>query len=197
MIVSIVGCSCYVYPEPGDPVFRPNRSRHSWSPPGWYAAESRLLYNVLKTLNRRGYGLIKKRMWRDEHMFGGDHTQYLRSRNMKGVPSLYVYHANYALEVAAESYNVLGRAVLDVVYGAGREEDHEFERACRDWVARREDGHPCYEVSWKGVATIDGHTTCRRLYRGFTHLGSAMAFSESDPGEECRLIELHTGVTTC
>ncbi len=33
-IVSIVGCSCYVYREPGDPAFRPNRSRSSWSPPG-------------------------------------------------------------------------------------------------------------------------------------------------------------------
>ena len=46
MIVSIVGCSCYVYREPGDPVFRPNRSKLSWSAPGWYGAESRLLYNV-------------------------------------------------------------------------------------------------------------------------------------------------------
>ena len=94
MIVSVVGCSCYVCREPGDPLFRPNRSRHSWSPPGWYGAESRLLYNVLKTLNRRGYGLIKKRMWRDGHMFGSEHTQYLRSGNLKAIPSLYIYHAN-------------------------------------------------------------------------------------------------------
>ena len=60
MIVSIVGTSCYAHREPGDPVFRPNRSRNSWSPPGWYAAESRLLYAVQKVLNARGYDLLKK-----------------------------------------------------------------------------------------------------------------------------------------
>src|SRR3954470_21306219 len=98
MIVSIAGSSCYVYREPGDPVYRPNRSKHSWSPPGWYGAESRLLHNVKTILDGRGYGLIKKRMWRDGHMFGSDHTQYLRSRNPEAAPSLYVYHADAALE---------------------------------------------------------------------------------------------------
>jgi len=106
---SIVGDACYAHREPGDPVFRPNRSRNSWSPPGWYAAESRLLYNILKVLNGRGYDLLKKRMWRDGHMFGSDHTQYLRSRNLKAVPSMYIYHANQATEIAAESFNVLVR----------------------------------------------------------------------------------------
>ena len=192
MIVSIVGECCYVYREPGDPVFRPNRSRSSWSPPGWYGAESRLLYNVQKILTMRGYGLIKKRMWRDGHMFGCEHSQYLRSRSLKGVPSLYVYHADYALEVAAECYNVLGRVRLDVVYGAGREDDPDFERECRVWVARQESALACYQVSWKSQATIDGHTTDRRHYRGFTDLGSAMDFLESDPGESCRLIDRRT-----
>ena len=193
MIVSIVDARCYVYRQPGDPVLRPNRSRNSWSPPGWYAAESRLLHNVQKILNRRGYGLLKKRMWRDGHLFGTEHTQYLRSRNLKAVPSLYVYHADCALEVAAETYNVLGRAVLDVVYGAGREDDPEFERACREWVRQQEAAHPCYEVSWEGEATIDGHAAARRLYRAFTDLDAAMAFVESDPGEACRLIDRRTG----
>ena len=193
MIVSIVGCSCYVYREPGDPVFRPNRSKHSWSPPGWYGAESRLLHNVQKILNGRGYDLLKKRMWRDGHMFGCEHSQYLRSRNLKGVPSLYVYHADYALEVAAESYNVLGRVRLDLVYGAGREDEPDFERTCREWVARREDDHPCYEVSWEGEATIDGQTAVRRLYRAFTDQYQARAFLESDPGDSCRLINRRTG----
>ena len=61
MIVSIVGESCYVYREPSDPKFRPNRSRNSWSSPGWYGAESRLLYNVQKILNGRGYDDPKAR----------------------------------------------------------------------------------------------------------------------------------------
>lgn len=193
MIVSIVDSLCYVYRQPGDLVLRPNRSRNSWSSPGWYAAESRLLHNVQKSLDRRGYDLIKKRTWRDGHMFGSDHTQYLRSRNLQAAPSLYVYHADYALEAAAESFNVLGRVVLDVVYGAGREDAPEFERECREWVRRREEAHPCYEVSWEGVATIDGHTAVRRLYRGFTDLDPAMAFAEGDPGEACRAIDRRTG----
>jgi hypothetical protein len=193
MIVSIVGSACYLYREPGDPVLRPNRSSNSWSPPGWYAAESRLLYNTQKILNGRGYGLLKKRMWRDGHMFGTDYTQYLRSRSLKALPSLYIYHADSALEVAAESYNVLGRVRLDVVYGAGREEDPGFEQECREWVRGTEASSPCYQVSWEGEAVIDGHATDRRLYRGFRDLGSATAFREGDPGDSCRLIDRRTG----
>ena len=193
MIVSIVGCSCYAYREPGDPVFRPNRSKLSWSPPGWYGAESRLLYNIQKILNGRGYGLLKKRMWRDGHMFGSDWTQFLRSRNLKAIPSLYIYHADYALEVAAESFNVLGRARFKVVYGAGREADPDFEGSCQEWVKHRETAHPCYQVSWEQEATIDECSAVRRHYRGFSDPDQARAFLESDPGESCRLIDRHLG----
>ena len=195
MIVSIAGSSCSIYREPTDPVFRPNRSKHSWSPPGWYGAESRLLYNVLKVLNGRGYDLIKKKVWRDGHMFGSDHTQYLRSRTLKAIPSLFIYHADYALEVAAESFNVLGRARLDVIYGAGREDDSDFERECREWVGRKEAVHSCYQVSWEAEAIIDGCASVRRHYRGFTDPERARAFLDSDPGESCRLID-RQAVTT-
>jgi hypothetical protein len=189
MLVSIVGCSCYVYREPGDPVFRPNRSRKSWSPTGWYAAESRLLHHVQRTLNGRGYGLIKKRVWRDGHMFGCEQTQYLRSRDPGSVPSLYVYHADQATEIAAESFNVLGSVRLDVVFGAGREGDTDFEAACREWVRRHEAAHPCFEVSWEAEAVIDGHPAARRLYRAFTDQTQARAFLRSDPGGSCRMTD--------
>src|SRR4051812_3548154 len=176
MIVSIVGNSCYVYREPRAPVYRPNRSRSSWSPPGWYGAESRLLHNVQKILNGRGYDLLKKRMWRDGHMFGCEHSQYLPSRNLKAIPSLYVYHPHYALEIVAESYNVLGRVRLDVVYGAGREDDPGFDQECREWVRKRETDFPCHQVSWEDEATIDGCSAMRRHYRGFTSPDRAEAF---------------------
>lgn len=192
MIVSIVESSCFVYRQPGDPVFRPNRSRNSWSPPGWYGAESHLLYNVQKILNGRGYDLCKRRMWKDGHMFGAEHSQYLRSRDIKAVPSLYSYHANQAIEVAAESFNVLGRVELDVVYGAGHEDDRIFENACREWVAERELAHPCYEVSWNGKVVIDGDNATRRLYRGFRSLDEAGTFMATDPGNSCRLIDRRT-----
>jgi hypothetical protein len=189
MIVSIAGPSCYVYRESGDPVFRPNRSKNSWSPPGWYAAESRLLYAIKKILNGRGYDLLKKRMWKDGHMFGFEESQYIRSRDLKNVPSMYIYHANAALEVAAESFNVLGRVELDVTYGAGREDDPGFGDECREWVESTGAALPCYEVSWEAVATIDGNTAVRRLYRGFNDIGQASAYFETDPGYSCRLID--------
>src|SRR5262249_49053707 len=31
----LVGTSCYVHREPNVSEFRPDRGRHSWSPPGW------------------------------------------------------------------------------------------------------------------------------------------------------------------
>lgn len=193
MIVSIVGTVCYVYREPGDPKFRPNRSKSSWSPPGWYGAESRLLYGVQKILNGCGFDLLKKRMWKDSHMFGSDHSQYLRSRNIKKTPSLYIYHANQATEISAESWNVLGMVELDVVVGAGREDDSNFEKECQDWIEREEARHPCYEVSWEAEATIDSHTAVRRIYRGFRDLHEAKNFLETEPGDSCRLIDRKTG----
>ena len=193
MIVTIVGTSCYVYKKPIDPMFRPNRSRNSWSPPGWYAAESRLLHGIKKILNERGYGLLKKRMWRDGHMFGSDHSLYLRSRVIRAIPSMYIYHADSALEVAAESFNALGRVELDVMHGAGWEDDRYFENETRERVIETEAAHPCHEVSWEAEATIDGHYAVRRLYRGFTSLEEARAFLLSNPGDSCRLINRRTG----
>ena len=122
-------------------------------------------------------------------MFGCEETQYIRSRILKSAPSLYVYHASAALEIAAESYNVLGRVRLDVVYGAGREDDPDFERACREWVQRKEIAFPCFQVSWEAEAIIDGCASVRRHYRGFTDPERARAFLDSDPGESCRLID--------
>ena len=128
-------------------------------------------------------------------MFGSDWTQYVRSRNLKAIPSLYIYHANNALEVATESYNVLGRARFDVVYGAGREDDPNFERACREWVRRKEAEYPCYQVSWEAEATIDESESNRRHYRAFTDLDQARAFLGSDLSESCRMIDRHAATT--
>ena len=193
MIVSIAGESCYIYREPTDSMFGTNRSKSSWSPPGSYGAESRLLYHVQRVLNARDRNLIKKRLWKDGHLFGSDHSQYLRSRDLSAVPSMFVYHANAALEIAAESYNILGRVELDVKYGVGRENDPNFEQECREWMARKENAHSCYEVSWEGEVVIDGSTATRRLYRGFTSLDEARAFLATDPGEYSRLIDRRTG----
>ena len=126
-------------------------------------------------------------------MFGSEFTQYLRSRNIKNVPSLFVHHANAALENAAESFNQLGRVEMSVMLGAGWADDRYFENATREWVARVEADHPCYEVSWEAEATIDGHAATRCLYRGFRDLYEARAFMETEPGDTCGLIDRRTG----
>jgi hypothetical protein len=195
MIVTIVDRTCYVYRQHGDPVFCPNRSGSSWSPPGWYGAESRLLYRVKLILNARGYDLIKKRMWRDGHMVGTEHTQYLRSRRVRGKPSICVYHANHAVEIAAESFNKLGRVELAVEYGLTEEDDGA---ASREHVQTIEATHPCFEVSWDAPADLEGGVMTSgperyRHYKGFTDRSQALAWLRSCPGEYTRIIDRRTG----
>jgi hypothetical protein len=191
MIVTIIGSSCYVYRQPGDPVFRPNNGKSCWSAPGWYGAESRLLHHVKRILNQRGYDLIKKRMWKDGHMVGTEFTQYLRSRNVRGTPSLCVYHADHAVEIAAESFNKLGRVELSVEYGLSKDDDGA---ASRVHVQAIESSHPCYEVSWSAPAdNIDSGIMTSgpgryRHYRAFTDRDEAEAWLRSYPGECPKLI---------
>lgn len=194
MIVTIVGSSCYVYREDGDPVFRPNTSKSCWSPPGWYGAESRLLHHVKLILNRRGYGLIKKRMWRDGHLFGTEHTQYLRSRVITGTPSLCVYHADCAVEIAAEVFNKLGRVELAVEYGLAEGDDGV---ASQDHVHAIEAAHPCCEVSWDAPADLESGVMTSgpgryRHHRAFTDRDVAEEWLRSSPGEYPKLIDRHS-----
>jgi hypothetical protein len=194
MIVTIVDRTCYVYRQPGDPVFRSNRSCSSWSPPGWYGAESRLLHHVKLILNARGYDLIKKRMWKDGHLFGTGHTQYLPSRRVRGTPSLCVYHADHALEIAAESFNKLGRVELAVEYGLAEEGDGPQTAASMALVHDIEAAHPVYEVSWDAPSNLDSSIITSgperyRHYRGLSDASEAQVFLLTLPGEYPRLID--------
>ena len=194
MIVTIVDRACYVHRQPGDPAYRPNRSCSSWSLPGWYGAESRLLHHVLRILNARGYDLIKKRMWRDGHMVGTEHTQYLRSRNVRGMPSLCIYHADHAVEIAAEVFNKLGRVELAVEYGLTEEGDGPQTAASMALVRDIEAAHTVYEVSWDAPSNLDSGIISSgperyRHYRGFTDRNQALAWFRSCPGEYPRPID--------
>ncbi len=60
-------------------------------------------------------------------------------------------------------------------------------------MRQQEQPHPCYEVSWEGEATIDGHSAIRRHYRAFTDPEAAKTLIEGDHGEACRLIDRSTG----
>jgi hypothetical protein len=198
MIVTIVDRACYVYRQPGDPTYRPNRSCSSWSPPGWYGAESRLLHHVLRIFNVRGYDLIKKRMWKDGHMVGTEHTQYLRSRHVRGTPSLCIYLADHAVEIAAESFNVLGRVALAVEYGLAEEGGGPQTAASMAIVRETEADHSVYQVSWDAPSNLDssiitsGPERYRHL-RGFTDRSEAEKWFRSCPGEYPKLIDRREG----
>src|SRR6185295_19004272 len=79
--------------------------------PGWDELRptdpaSSLLFNVARILNARGHDLLKKRMWKDGHLFGDDAMQYLRVRKPSSkAPHIYIFHGNYAVEDACEVYN--------------------------------------------------------------------------------------------
>ena len=194
MIVTVVGSSCYVYKQDSDPIFRPTRGNSSWSAPGWYGAESRLLHHVKRILNQRGYDLIKKRMWRDGHIVGTEYSQYLRSRHVRGTPSLCIYHANHAVEISAELFNKIGMVELAVEYGLSDESDAAASRA---HVLAIEADHPCYEISWSAPADIDSGIMTSgpgryRHYRAFTDRDEAEAWLRSYPGEYPKLINRRT-----
>ena len=71
-------------------------------------SESLLLHRVKLELIRQGHNVIKKRMWKDGHMYGDDTTQYIRERAWKFA----VYDGEYALRRLYEPYNDDGRVAL-------------------------------------------------------------------------------------
>ena len=107
MQVKIEGNQCIVTREKGD---------RKYYRGGWGDGESQLLYAVKKILNARGYDLIKKRMWKDGHLWGDDTTQYLRTRKPSGNPlkDIYIFNDYWQIRGAEEDFNKEGRTVLAV-----------------------------------------------------------------------------------
>lgn len=105
MHVEIKGNVCIVRREEGDPKF-------SGVVNG--AGESRLLYHVKNELNKQGYDLIKKRMWKDGHLMD-DMQQYLRTRKKgAGKADIYIYNPNWNVCGAEEDFNRTGEVELAV-----------------------------------------------------------------------------------
>lgn len=73
-------------------------------------SESRLLHLIKMELISQGHDVIKKRMWKDGHMMGGDETQYIRERKWAWC----AYDGNYALRLLYEDYNKTGEVSLIV-----------------------------------------------------------------------------------
>jgi hypothetical protein len=87
---------CTVTKELSDPRF----TRGGWS----CGAESTFLYHVKRELQRMGYDVIKKRMWKDGNLVD-DTQQYVRSRNIDCPDAFAIYNDAYAIFDLGERFN--------------------------------------------------------------------------------------------
>lgn len=77
--------------------------------------ESNLLHAIKNQLNKDGYDLIKKRMWKDGHMVD-DMQQYLRTRKKgAGKADIYILNNYWAIRGADVDFNN-GETTLNVLY---------------------------------------------------------------------------------
>lgn len=75
--------------------------------------ESNLLHAIKTQLNKEGYSLIKKRMYKDGHLVD-DIQQYLRtSKKGAGKADIYIYSGFWAIEGANDRFNE-GKVTLNV-----------------------------------------------------------------------------------
>lgn len=78
------------------------------------AGESNLLHAIKNELNKQGYDLIKKRMWKDGHLVD-DLQQYLRTRKKgAGKADIAIYNNFWTIRGAEIDFNK-GEVVLNVI----------------------------------------------------------------------------------
>lgn len=95
--------TCTVTREAGDPKFTGVINA---------AGESRLLHHIKLELNKQGFDMIKKRMWKDGHLVD-DMQQYIRSRKIK--PGAFcIFNNQWAIRGAEEYLNEFGQVTLMV-----------------------------------------------------------------------------------
>jgi len=107
MKVELKNHTCIVTRETGDPKIY---------------NESLFLHKVKLELIKQGHDVIKKRMWKDGHLYGNDETQYIRSRNVgkqfqDSHDFIMVYDNDYALRASYEDYNKEGEKEFWVARG--------------------------------------------------------------------------------
>ena len=107
MKAEIKNNACIVTREQNDPCFYGKQNA---------SGESKLLYHVKNILNKQGYDLIKKRMYKDGHLVD-DLQQYLRVRKATGNPEkdICIYNQHWSIQGAETAYNKTGRTVLYVM----------------------------------------------------------------------------------
>jgi len=107
MKVEITGYRCVVTKEAGD-------KNHFYGIVN-ASGESALLYAIKNVLNKQGYDLIKKRMYKDGHLVD-DIQQYIRARKKTGNPEkdICIYNGNWQIHGAEQHYNEYGTVSLNV-----------------------------------------------------------------------------------
>jgi hypothetical protein len=101
---------CKITKENGDPYFKNTN---------WSDAESTFLHYVKKELIKQGYDIIKKRMWKDDHMVD-DRQQYVRTRKWTvngNEDEFCIYNNFYSILNAGEEFNEKGEYILNVLTG--------------------------------------------------------------------------------
>ena len=79
-----------------------------------FGTESHLLYFLKSKLTEQGYDLIKKRMWKDDHLVDY-RQQYLRTRSPKSSgPHVYIWNGHWAIEGAEREWNAGNEVTLCV-----------------------------------------------------------------------------------
>lgn len=107
---------CRVIKESGDK----NIALSGWVKDDGGDPNSRLYYHIQQILNKEGYKIIKKRMWKDGHLVDAE-RQYLATRNPKG-QNFCIYDNLYAIRDAREEYNKEGKVTLCLDPEVGFEE---------------------------------------------------------------------------
>ena len=106
MLLEFKGTSLIVTREAGDKKYYGT---------GNAAGESNLLHAIKTELNKQGYDLIKKRMWKDGHLVD-DMQQYLRTRKKgAGKADIYIWNTIWAIRGAEKDFND-GEVTLGVMY---------------------------------------------------------------------------------
>jgi hypothetical protein len=83
----------------------------------WSLAESNFLYKVKQEIQKMGYDVIKKRMYKDGHMVD-DTQQYIRTRSWNGKDGEFcIYNTNYSLFDAGLIFNKDNEIELSLIVG--------------------------------------------------------------------------------
>ena len=103
VVLDVNNYNCRVIREKTDPYFTDS---------GWSNAESVFLYHVKKELIKRGYDVIKKRMYKDGHLVD-NFKQYIRSRKLDD-KAFCIFNDRYDIVSAGAEFNEYGEFDLYV-----------------------------------------------------------------------------------